>query len=81
MVQDHARAVRRDQSALLDAAEVPDCATSARDEAKTYIEGLTSSSEDLLGDDSASPDDINAVVQQATEGSAPLLEALSSACA
>jgi hypothetical protein len=68
-------------TALLDAAEVPDCATPVRDEAKTFIEGLTSSSEELLGDDSASPDDVNAVIQQATDGAPPLLEALGTACA
>jgi hypothetical protein len=61
--------------------EMPECATPVRDEALTFIEGLTSSSQDLLADDSASPDDVNAVIEQAAEGGPPLLEALGTACA
>ena len=63
------------------AAEVPECATPVRDDALAYIEGLTSSSTELFGDDSASPDDVNAVITQASEGGPPLLEALGTACA
>jgi hypothetical protein len=76
-----ARVALESGTALLTAAEVPECATPVRDDALTFIEGLTSSSSELFGDDSASPDDVNAVIQQATEGGPPLLEALGTACA
>jgi hypothetical protein len=76
-----ARVALESGTALLGAAEVPECATPVRDDAVTYIEGLTSSSQELFGDDSVNPDDVNEVVQQATDGAAPLLEALGTACA
>jgi hypothetical protein len=59
---------------------MPECAAPARDEAVTFLGELTSSSEDLLADDSASPDDVQAVIQQATEGLPALTEAVTTAC-
>jgi hypothetical protein len=76
-----ARVALESGAAILTAAEVPECATPVRDDALAYIEGLTSSSTELFGDDSASPDDVNAVITQASEGGPPLLEALGTACA
>jgi hypothetical protein len=68
-------------TAILTAAAPPECATPVRDDAVTFIDELTSSSEDLLADDSVSADDVQGVITQATEGSAPLVEALATACA
>lgn len=76
-----ARVALESGAAILTAAEVPECATPVRDDALAYIEGLTSSSTELFSDDSASPDDVNAVITQASEGGPPLLEALGTACA
>jgi hypothetical protein len=76
-----ARVALESGTAILAAAEVPECATPVRDDATTFIAGLTESSQELLGDDSASPDDVNAVIQQASDGAPPLLEALATACA
>ena len=68
-------------SATLAAGEgMPECATPARDEAVTFIGELTSSSEDLLADDSASPDDVQAVITQAADGFPALAEAVTTAC-
>lgn len=68
-------------AATLEAGEgMPECATPARDEAVTFIGELTSSSEDLLADDAVSPDDVQGVIQQATEGLPPLAEAVTTAC-
>jgi hypothetical protein len=60
--------------------DMPECAAPARDEAVTFLGELTSSSEDLLADDSASPDDVQAVIQQATDGLPALTEAVTTAC-
>ena len=60
--------------------DMPECAAPARDEAVTFLGNLTSSSEDLLADDSASPDDVQAVIQQATDGLPALTEAVTTAC-
>jgi hypothetical protein len=69
-------------TAILTAGEgMPECATPARDEALTFIGELTSSSEDLLTDDSVTPDDVQGVLQQATEGIPALTEAVTTACA
>ena len=69
-------------TATLTAGEgMPECATPARDAAVTFIGELTSSSEDLLTDDSASPDDVQGVITQATEGIPALAEAVTTACA
>jgi hypothetical protein len=68
-------------TAILTAAEVPECATPARDQALTFIAELTSSSEDLLADDSVAPDDVQGVIQQAADGTPALTEAVTTACA
>ena len=69
-------------TAILTAGEgMPECATPARDEALTFIGDLTSSSEDLLADDSVSPDDVQGVLQKATDGIPALTEAVTTACA
>lgn len=69
-------------TATLTAGEgMPECATPARDQAVTFIGDLTSSSEKLLADDSASADDIQGVVQQAADGFPALTEAVTTACA
>ena len=68
-------------TAILTAAEAPECATPVRDDANAFIADLTSSSEDLLTDDSVSADDVQGVITQATDGAAPLVEALATACA
>ena len=47
----------------------------------TFIGELTSSSEDMLADDAVSPDDVQGVVQQATDGIPALTEAVATACA
>jgi len=47
----------------------------------TFIADLTKSSEKLLADDSASPEDVQGVIQQATDGTGTLTEALTTACA
>jgi hypothetical protein len=60
--------------------DMPECAAPARDEAVTFLGELTSSSDDLLADDSASPDDVQAVIQQATDGLPALTEAVTTAC-
>jgi len=60
--------------------DMPECAGPARDEAVTFLGELTSSSDDLLADDSASPDDVQAVIQQATDGLPALTEAVTTAC-
>ena len=68
-------------TAILTAAEPPECATPARDQAVTFIGELTSSSEDMLADDSVSPEDVQGVLQQATDGIPALTEAVTTACA
>jgi hypothetical protein len=68
-------------TALLTSAEVPECATPARDEAVTFIGELTSSSEDLLADDSVTADDVQGVISQAADGIPALTEAVTTACA
>jgi hypothetical protein len=68
-------------TAILTAAEPPECAIPARDAAVTFIGELTSSSEDLLADDSASSDDVQGVITQATDGIPALTEAVTTACA
>jgi hypothetical protein len=76
-----ARVALESGTAILTAAEPPECATAARDQAVTFIGELTSSSEDMLADDSVSPDDVQGVLQQATDGIPALTEAVTTACA
>jgi hypothetical protein len=68
-------------TAILTDAETPECATAAKDQALSFIADLTSSSTDLLADDSASPEDVGAVIQQAADGTPALTEAVTTACA
>jgi hypothetical protein len=68
-------------TAILTDAAPPECATPVRDQAVTFIADLTKSSEKLLADDSVSPEDVQGVIQQATDGTGTLTEALTTACA
>jgi len=68
-------------TAILTDATPPECATPVRDQAVTFIADLTKSSEKLLADDTASPEDVQGVIQQATDGTGTLTEALTTACA
>ena len=68
-------------TAILTDSAPDECATPVRDQAVTFIADLTTSATDLLTDDSASPDDVQAVIQQATDGTGTLNEALATACA